>query len=515
MDALAEQLARLGTSPDGLSEGEAARRLVEQGANELEPPARRAFFLQLARRFIDPLVAILVVAAAVSVFAGERESAILILAIVAASVAIETVQSRRAQHTADLLKARAAPTATVVRDGVLRDIARREVVVGDVLDLEAGALVPADARLVTAKDLHVHQAALTGESMPVERAVVTGPIETVSPADGDGIVFAGTSIVSGHARAVVVATGRHTMFGEIAAQLVARPPPTEFDRGVAKFGVMIVETVLLLAVIVLGSAVVLHRDPLQALLFAVALAVGLTPEFLPMITTVTLATAASRMAKRHVIVKHLAAIQNLGSIEILCTDKTGTLTTGEMVVARAVDAAGAPSVRVRELAYTNSFFETGATNALDVALRACSTVTPACVQVDEVPFDFERRCATVVVKEPGTLRMITKGAPEQVLARCALTAEARAAALAVADDLSSDGSRVLAVAERTVASQPAFRRDDEHDLVLAGFVTFADPIAPEVDATLAALRADGVEVKILTGDSERVARAVCERAGLA
>ncbi len=507
-------LAELATTREGLSEDEAAERHERVGPNELETPARRALIAQLARHLIDPLVAILLIAATVSAFAGEPRSAALILSIVVASVAIETVQTRRAQRTADLLRARAVPTATVRRAGATRAIPRRELVPGDVIELDAGDLVPADARLLAAKDLHVHQAALTGESMPVERAAIGDALATVSPADGDGVVFAGTSIVSGHACALVVATGRATMFGEIAAHLATRPPPTEFDRGVARFGVMIVETVLVLCVIVLGAGIVLHRNMLESLLFAVALAVGLTPEFLPMITTVTLASAASRMAHRRVIVKHLAAIQNLGSIDVLCTDKTGTLTSGEMSLARAVGVDGKPDEHVRELGYTNSFFETGIGNALDIALRKTGSERPPYTQVDEIPFDFERRCATVVVEDASGRTMITKGTPTQVLARCALSPERAAAALAVADELEQDGSRVLAVARRSVAFQPAYRHDDEHDLELAGFLAFSDPPAPGVDRAIAALRADGVDVKIVTGDSERVARAVCARSGI-
>jgi Mg2+-importing ATPase len=425
-------LAELGTSPEGLAEQEAEARLLRGGPNELETPARRALIAQLARHLIDPLVAILLVAATVSAFAGESHSAVLILAIVVASVAIETVQSRRAQHTADLLRARAMPTTTARRDGAARAIPRRELVPGDVIELDAGDLVPADARLLAAKDLHLHQAALTGESMPVERVAVAGELATVAPGEGDGVVFAGTSIVSGHASALVVATGRDTMFGEIIAQLAAHPPPTEFDRGIARFGALIVETVVVLAVIVLGAGILLHRDMLQSLMFAVALAVGLTPEFLPMITTVTLANAASRMARRHVIVKHLAAIQNLGSIDVLCTDKTGTLTTGEMTLARWVDVDGRPDERVRELGYINSYFETGIGNALDVALRRTSSERPSYTQVDEIPFDFERRCATVVVEDARGRTMITKGAVEQILARCTgLAPERRAVAQAL------------------------------------------------------------------------------------
>ena len=504
-----ELLTGLGASTQGLTEAEAAARLVARGANELEPSRDRTLVLQLLRRLVDPLVAILVIAAAVSAFAGERHSAILILAIVAASVGIETAQSERAQRTVDLLRARAAPTATVLRDGATRSIARREVVPGDILELDAGDLVSADCRLLTAKDLHVQQAALTGESMPVERSAVTGALRHVAPADGDGVVFAGTSVVSGHGTAVVVTTGRATMFGEIAAQLARRPPATEFDRGVARFGVLIVETVLVLVVIVLGAGIALHRDMLESLLFAIALAVGLTPEFLPMITTVTLASAARQMSKRSVIVKRLSAIQNLGSIDVLCTDKTGTLTTGEMTLTRAVDLTGAPSEEVRRLACLNSHLGTGIGNALDIALRRCQAA-PAVHKLDEIPFDFERRCATVVIEDGGGPLLITKGAPEQVIARCTGHQDARV----LADQLCDGGSRVLAVARRRVPAQAAYTRADEHDLELVGFVVFDDPIEPDVADAVAALHADGVAVKIVTGDSDHVARSVCARAGL-
>ena len=507
-------LADLDTSVAGLTDAEAAARRVRCGPNELQTTVRRSLAWQIARRLIDPLVAILVIAAIVSAIAGERDSAVLILVIVAASVAIETAQSRRAEHTVELLRERAAPTATVRREGTACIIPRREVVPGDIVELDAGDLVSADARLISAKDLHVHQAALTGESMPVERTAVADALAEVSPANGDGIVFAGTSIVSGHGSAIVVATGRSTMFGEIAAQLATRRPPTEFDRGVARFGVMIVETILVLVVIVLGAGILLHRDMLESLLFAVALAVGLTPEFLPMITTVTLASAAARMAKRRVIVKHLGAIQNLGSIDVLCTDKTGTLTTGDMTLARWVGVDGATSEHARDLGYANSYFATGIGNALDVALRRSGSAAPAYTKVDEIPFDFERRCATVVVADAGGHLMITKGAPEQVIARCALGAEAAAHARAVADELASDGSRVLAVAQRRAAGKPAYTHGDEQELELVGYLVFADPIVPGVDSALAALRADGVEVKIVSGDSEQVARAICAQAGL-
>jgi Mg2+-importing ATPase len=433
------------------------------------------------------------------------------------SVTLNFFQTYRSQRAAERLREVVAPIATVLRDGAWAVIPRRELVVGDVVRLAAGDLVPADARLLEARDLHVQQAALTGESMPVEK--------TAQGSEEDRRILLGTSIISGTAVGVVTATGAKTQFGDIAARLASRPPETEFERGTRRFGFLIMRTVVFLILFVLLVSVLLRRDPFQSLLFAVALAVGLTPEFLPMITSVTLAQGAVRMAKRKVIVKHLEAIQNFGSIDILCSDKTGTLTAGEMSIERCCDFFGGSSDRILGLARINSDCQAGIRSPLDVALLAAPVRgTAAYEKVDEVPFDFERRRLSVVVEQGGRRLLIAKGAPEGILPLCAdaergdevkpLDAGLRQKAEATYRELSSMGLRVLAVAWKVVPEKAAYGTDDEAELTLAGFAAFADPVLADARELLATLRRDGVEVKILTGDNELVARHVCSEVGL-
>jgi Mg2+-importing ATPase len=402
--------------------------------------------------------------------------------------------------------------------------------------LSAGDLVPADARLVESKDLHVQEAALTGESLPAEKE--TAPADAEPAADHHDTVYFGTSVVSGSAAALVFATGDHTEIGDIAARLAARSPESDFERGTRRFGFLIMQTVIFLVVFVLMVSIVLKRDTLQSLLFAVALAVGLTPEFLPMITTVTLGNGAVRMAKKKVIVKQVSAMQNFGSMDILCSDKTGTLTTGEMSLERSVDPSGKDSEGVFTLTYLNSYFETGitdpanvaalkkgGTNPLDLAvLRYGHPDVHAYRKLDEIPFDFERRMLSVVVEWDHKRILITKGAPESVLNVCAsYEVEGRQAPLddqlcqqttAVFHDLSAHGYRVLAVAYRDVPVQNAYNKADEKDLVLVGYAAFIDPPLPDALKTIQDLRADGVTIKILTGDNDLVASHICAQVGL-
>jgi Mg2+-importing ATPase len=346
--------------------------------------------------------------------------------------------------------------------------------------------------------------------------------------DTPDLLFLGTSVVSGTATAIVTATGSKTVFGDIAARLRSRVPETEFESGMRRFSLLILRTTTALVLFIVLMGIVVKHDALNSLLFAVALGVGLTPEFLPMIATVTLTQGALRMAKDKVIVKHLPAIQNLGSIDILCSDKTGTLTTGVMTLDRWLDPAGAISPRPLALASVNSRCQTGIRSPLDAAiLQAAPPDASGCAKVDEIPFDFERRRLSVVVSSPADPRhrlLITKGAPESLLALCddmeidghvsALDAEAKAAAAAVYRRLSEDGRRVLAVAYRQLDVRDAYSRDDESHLVLAGFISFADQILDDVSEVLEELRRDGVTVKILTGDNAIVARHVCQTIGL-
>ena len=400
---------------------------------------------------------------------------------------------------------------------------------GDIIRLSAGDLVPADARLIESRDLYAHQSALTGESMPSEKEAGAGAATASRDPNAPNLVFVGTSIVSGTATAEVIATGRNTVFGEIAERLFSRPPETEFERGLRHFGGLILRAVFFLVLFILVVSIALHRDALQSLLFAVALAVGLTPEFLPMITSVTLAKGAVAMARKKVIVKQLAAIQNFGSIDVLCSDKTGTLTTGNMVLEASIDPLGAASERPLTLAWLNSHFETGIRSPLDTAiLKQQPAGLEGYEKRDEVPFDFERRRLSIVVDTPapGEDRiLITKGAPEGILP-LAVSYEAGGEVLPLADDdsrqrcqqcyrdLGAQGYRVLAVAYRHIETRPAYSAADEHELTLAGFLAFADPPVADATEVLAELKRDGVQVKIITGDSDLVTQHVCGRVGL-
>ncbi|MFI5277964.1 MAG: magnesium-translocating P-type ATPase, partial [Ktedonobacterales bacterium] len=522
-------LTALGASEGGLSDTEAQLRLREHGANEPASAPRFAAARQFLVFLLNPLVIILLVASLIADVLGEALNAAIIALMVMLSVVINFVQSYRSQRAADALRAQVAPHAMVLRDGVWREMARRELVQGDVIHLSAGDLVPADARLLQARDLHVQQAALTGESLPVEKDAADTPSGAAALADAPYMVVMGTSVISGSATAVVTATGRATAFGDIVLRLQTRPPEMEFERGLRRFSYLIMRTVIVLVLFVLAVTLGFHRPALDSLLFAVALAVGLTPEFLPMITTVTLGQGALRMAKQRVIVKHLPAIQNFGSMDVLCSDKTGTLTTGQMALDQCIDPLGASSARVLLLAQLNSLFDTGIRSPLDSAILQRAERDGADVgdyqKIDELPFDFDRRCASVVVARGDERLLITKGAPESVVPRCAsyLAGDAGAQPLDAAaarrceapyQRLSAQGYRTLAVAYRDAPAQETYTIADESSLTLAGYVAFTDPPIAGVAETLEALRRDGIEVKILTGDNDLVARHVCEQVGL-
>jgi Mg2+-importing ATPase len=512
--------------PDrGLTSIEAARRLTEYGRNEVVEHRRRSLVAQLSRRLASPLVAILLVASVISGALGDLVNAAIVMAIVLVSIVVELFQTTRSEHAAEALRARVAQTATVCRDDVWCELPRAELVPGDLIRLSAGDLIPADASVLSANDLHVNEAAMTGESLPVEKHA------------GDEVVL-GSSVVSGTATARVAATGTATAFGGMAQVLQRRRPPSEFEHGVARFGVFILQVVLFLVLFVFVVTAAKHLGTLESLMFAVALAVGLTPEFLPMITTVTLTRGAVQMAHARVIVKDLAAIQNFGSMDILCCDKTGTLTTGEMNVEEHVDPLGRPSERPLVLAYINSYFESGIENPLDAAIRRHGKLDPIDAAVlrhdhpdisgfrklDEIPFDFERRRVSVVAMRGDISILITKGAPESVLPACThfdagdkhheLDGDTRQRILATHDSMCGRGLRVIAVASRAVAPRGTYTKLDEHDLVLAGFVGFADPVRDDTQETIEQLRRDGIEIKVLTGDSAIVACHICANVGI-
>jgi P-type Mg2+ transporter len=523
-ESLDDLFKRLQASREGLRTDDADRRLRSSGANEFNTTRFRSEVLELIRGSANPLVIILLVAGLASAILGEVTDAVIIGGIVLLSAGINGWQSFRSQRAVSRLRDQVAPTATVRRDGLWVERPRRDIVMGDLIRLGAGDLVPADARLVTAVDLHVRQAALTGESVPAEKYVSEGSSSSTT-ADSPDLVFLGTSVVSGTATAVVFATGRETAFGDIVERLAARPDETEFERGTRRFGMLILETVLFLVLFILIVNISVGRDPLQSLLFSVALAVGLTPEFLPMITTVTLAQGAIQMAKQKVIVKHLSAIQNLGSIDILCSDKTGTLTAGILSLEQSVESLGRTSERPLMLAAVNSRLQTGVRSPLDTAiLERVGAGFDAFTKTDEIPFDFERRRVSIVAEQHGSLLLITKGAPEDVLRVCTtfeadgevrpLEDAARAHCLDTFHAASEHGLRSLAVAQRMVSKPTGFTAADERDLTLIGFLTFTDPVIDGASASIERLRRDGVQIKILTGDNELVARYTCSQVGI-
>jgi len=508
---------------DGLTSQQAGARLKQFGPNDPSPRRGRSVFAELLLLFVNPLVIILLIAAVVSGFIGQMLDAGIIVGMVLIGAAINFNQTYRSKIAIEGLRARVAPTATVIRDGVWQEIDRKQLVPGDTIRLCAGDLVPADARLAASRDLYVQQAALTGESLPAEKEVNAD--NSLNNPDARNMVFLGTSVVSGTATAIVLATGLQTAFGNIAERLAARPEETAFDRGLRQFGALIMRAVVFLVLFLVVVSIVLHHNGLESLLFAVALAVGLTPEFLPMITSVTLAKGAVAMAHKKVIVKHLSAIQNFGSIDVLCSDKTGTLTTGDMVLERSVDPFGHSSDRVLTLAWLNSKFETGIKSPLDLAI--CKVPCPTSdvfEKCDEIPFDFERRRLSIIVKGASGRMLISKGSPEGIFPL--LSAHERNEKILPIDaslltefrgtyeSFSGAGLRVLAVAYANVSVQNAYSVADEHDLTLVGFLAFGDPPRTDAAAAIADLRRDGVEVKIITGDSDLVSGTICGQVGL-
>lgn len=534
-----EALSALQTSWKGLSKAEAALRLKTYGQNTIKATAYRSLVLEALSHSMNPLVAILIIAAIISAFAGNLASALIIIVVITVSIVLDYFQTHRSLLAAKKLQSQVAIRAEGLREGQEIDLLCSDLVPGDLIHLCAGDLVPADCLLLSSRDLHVQQAALTGESLPVEKESIPLNNAPQNLAEASNAVFSGSSIVSGNATALVVSTGKETLFGKIAESLSQSSPQTEFEKGIVRFGLFIMKTVIFLVFFVFIVNIYLKHPVLESLLFAIALAVGLTPEFLPMITTVTLATGAIRMSKQKVIVKNLAAIQNFGSIDILCSDKTGTLTLGEMTLEQYIDLDGKKSEQVLLLAYVNSLFSTNIKNPLDKALLNKAGINPldaailrhdhpsirAYSKVDEIPFDFERRSASIVVNHQDRHLLITKGAPESLITRCTHIEQGKeliplnnillARYREQFYQLSQQGYRVLAVAYRQLPKQKSYSKNDEKELVLTGFLAFADPALDDAAEMIAELKKAGVDIKILTGDNDLVTHYICTQVGLA
>ncbi len=523
--SLDEILRDLGASREGLTSAQAQNGLQRHGPNRLDRSRRASRLIEILRRLKNPLVLLLLVAAGVSVLSGEAASAVIIAVMVLLSVVLDYVQEHRAEDAAERLAQSVALRARVLRDGAVLELDVEKLVPGDIVQLSAGSLIPADGLVLTANDLFVQQAALTGEPYPVEKRPDHVPESDALDKAGNAL-FMGSSVLSGAATMLICRTGRNTELGGIAQTVSAVRPASAFEAGIQQFSLLILRVTFVLMLFVLLVNGLAHRPWLESFLFSIALAVGLTPELLPMIVTVTLSRGALRLAKHQVIVKRLSAVQNLGAMNVLCIDKTGTLTEAKISLARHINIYGEENEGVLELAYLNSHFETGVRTPLEEAILSHDSISvDQWRKLDEVPFDFERRRLSVLLEKDDDRRLIVKGAPEDVLTHCdrfegasgptLWTAQARDNAGATLNRLSTAGFRVLGVAYKTVAATVGHAcLDDEAQLVFAGFAAFLDPPKPDAGKALSLLAAKHVHVKILTGDSELVTQHVCAAIGM-
>ncbi len=529
-----------GTSPDGLDNEAAEEAKEKYGENVLTYGRKEPLIKRLFAAFINPFTVVLLVLAVISVFTdivfadpGDENYATvsIITVMVMFSGILRFVQETRSGNVAAKLLGMIHTTACVMRSGVQSEIPMDEIAVGDIVYLSAGDMIPADMRILTAKDLFISQSALTGESEPVEK---WGEADNGNDAltDMRNLAFMGSNVISGSARGIVIAVGNDTMLGTMAKTLNEKPPKTTFEKGVNAVSWVLIRFMLIMVPIVLFVNGFTKGDWMQAALFAISIAVGLTPEMLPMIVTTSLAKGAIAMSRKKVIIKNLNSIQNLGSIDILCTDKTGTLTQDKVILEYHLNVDGEEDDRVLRHAFLNSWFQTGLKNLIDIAVISkqeelgSDQLISRYTKVDEIPFDFERRRMSVVVRDTdGKTQLVTKGAVEEMLKCCSyaecggeirpLTDQVRRLVLTKSDELNENGMRVIAVAQKTNPSPVGqFSVEDESDMVLIGFLAFLDPPKATTKAAIQALREYGVDVKILTGDNEKVTCAICRQVGL-
>lgn len=512
---------RLGSSLQGLTSTVARQRLEQNGPNALTVKKHAGPVALFLNQFKSPIVLILLFATVVSAFVGDQVDAIIIAVIVLGSALLSFVQEHRASTATEKLLDQIKIRSTVLRDGQGIQIPSEEIVPGDLILLSAGSLIPSDGVILEAKDFFVNQAALTGETFPVEKTAGVLPAET-SLAERTNTVYMGTSVRSGSAKVLVVETGIHTAYGQIAQNLSLKQPETEFERGLRHFGMLLTEVMLILVLAIFAFNVYFHKPVIDSLLFSIALAVGLTPQLLPAIININLSKGSQAMAKRGVIVRRLASIENFGSMDVLCTDKTGTVTVGVVSLDGVMDFQGQPSEQVRLYAFLNAHFQTGLSNPLDEAIQKSQPVNISAYQkVDEIPYDFERKRLSVVIKdEAGCCRMVTKGALEMTVQVCSrvqvdsqvvpIRPDLRDAIEKRYADWSAQGYRILGVASKEVACKTIYSRDEEKDLTFEGFLLFFDPPKPGVEQAILDLEKLGVQLKIITGDNKLVAQHLAE-----
>jgi Mg2+-importing ATPase len=528
---------RFATRSEGLTTEEVKSRLTEHGPNVLAKDQRPSLAKLLWRAVLNPLVVLLAILASVSFMTGDIRAGGMMCLMLILGVGLKLIQEAKADSAASKLKSMISVTATVIRDGVSGEILVSQLVPGDVVMLAAGDMIPADVRMLVTKDLFVIQSSLTGESFPVEKFEVERNVNSAVPVELTSIAFLGTSVESGSATCVVIATGKDTYLGGMAESFTEQRPETAFDKGIAQFTWLLLRLVLVMVPLVFVINGISKGNWGDAFFFAIAVAVGLTPEMLPMIVTVCLSKGAVAMSRKKVIVKRINAIQNLGAMDILCTDKTGTLTMDRVILERHCDVALKEDDGVLTLAYMNSHFQTGLKNVLDRAVLAHTEThihskIPDYAKVDEIPFDFQRRVMSVVVRTPeGNDRIISKGAPEAIFPRCTefeLDGQKYPMDHAHIDGLkieyerlSADGFRVLAIASKDVVPRGIVAGDatpyskiDECDLILNGYVAFLDPPKDSATGAIKALQNLGVAIKVVTGDNDLVARKICKEVGI-
>src|SRR6202166_4853032 len=523
-------LRDLKTSLEGLTQGEAQARLRACGANEVTQERKQGWFLRVLKIVRNPLVILLSTLSTISFLTGDARAGSVMALMVGLSVGLRFWQEARANTAAEKLKAMIHVTATVVRDGAPREIALRDLVRGDIIKLAAGDLIPGDVRLLSLKDLFVSQGSLTGESLPVEKFCQPEADKASSPIELKNTCFMGTSVESGTATAIVITTGVRTYLGTMARSITGERTQTSFDQGLNRFTWLMMQFMAVMVPLVFLINGFTKHDWKGAFFFAMAVAVGLTPEMLPMIVSVCLSKGALAMSRKRVIVKRLNSIQNFGGMDVLCTDKTGTLTEDRVVLQRHCNVAGRESDDVLLDGYLISYFQTGLKNLLDRAILDtpdfhAKAAIEKYKKLDEIPFDFTRRMMSVLVESPdGKSILLTKGAPEEVFLQCShferdrkllpMDADQAVGLKQEYDDLSDDGFRVLAVATRELAGKHICMKEDERDLILRGYVAFLDPPKETAARALAALLKHGVAVKILTGDNPLISRKVCKDVGL-
>ncbi|MBF0502881.1 MAG: magnesium-translocating P-type ATPase [Candidatus Riflebacteria bacterium] len=520
-------LEQLNSSLKGLNGSAVERARAEFGPNEVAQRQKPGFIKEIAARCQNPLVVQLLVICGISLFMGDVRAAVVVGGMIILSVTLGYIQEARSNEAAEKLRQMVQTTTAVVRDGKDMEVHMSEIVPGDIIILDAGSIIPADLRLLTTKDFFVGQSALTGEAMPVEKQSQSAEIQPKSPLELPNACFQGSTVISGSARGVAVNTGRRTYFGSISEKLALQDPQTSFDRGIAGFTWLMIRFMMVMVSIVFLIVGITKHDWAEALLFALSVAVGLTPEMLPMMVTVNLSKGALAMSGKKVIVKKLNSIQNFGAIDVLCTDKTGTLTQDKIILEKYVDVANRTSEDVLRYAYMNSHYQTGLRNILDRAILNHEEldVEKTCRKIDEIPFDFQRKRMSVIIEYEGSHVMICKGAVDSVYKACTsyqVDDEIHPLIDVIKNDimeeyeaLSADGYRVLAIAYREFPrDKHVFSVADEAGLVILGYIAFLDPPKDSAKPALDTLRTMGVGVKVLTGDNALVTRKVCREVGL-